>query len=433
MERKSGTWIATTAKRAWQAGGMLGTTRRGDANLALDRRQDQEWDGFGGGFSEAGWMALKALRGMDRNRILDALFDREDGCRFNLGRLPIGASHYAADWYSHDEVDDDLAMKRFSIARDRQHLIPYIREALQRQSRLRLVAVPWSPPTWMKESRVCQHGTLIGKPEILEAYALYFVRFVRAYQREGIAIHQVHVQNEPAAGHSSPGCLWTGAQLRDFIRGHLGPTFRRERLRAEIWLGTLNTEDYDGYTLTCLSDPLARQYLSGVGYQGTVQAAVQRTHAAWPDMRIWQTAQGCGDGGNTWDQARAMFALMQSHISNGARASMASNMVLRTGGRSVWGGSENSLVTVDLETRTWRLTPEYHGMRHFAQFIDKGAIRLGLMGEWAGNAVAFLNPDESRVLVVQNPLAEARRMVLAAGDRLVTAQLAPDSFNSIVL
>ncbi len=433
MERRSGVWIATTAKRAWQSGGTLGSTRRGDANLTLDRRHDQLWEGFGGGVSDMGWMALNDLRGVDRNRILDALFDPEEGCRFTLARLPIGASDYAAGWFSHDEVDGDLMMKHFSIEHDRPFLIPYLREALQRQSKLKLLAVPWSPPTWMKQPPVCDHGTLIGKREILEAYALYFVKFIRAYQREGLTIRQVHVQNEPGPGHRSPGCLWTGAQLRNFIRGHLGPTFRRERLRTEIWLGTINTDDYDGITLTCLSDPLVRQYLSGVGYQQAGKGAVQRTHASWPDLPIWQTAGECGDGGNTWDHARRAFGVMQHTISNGASAAMVSNMVLRAGGMSAWGSADNSLVTVDPATRTWRFTPEYHVVRHFAQFIDKGAVRLCLSGQWAGNAVAFMNFDDSRVLVVQNPLPEARRMVLADGDRLVTALLAPDSFNSIVL
>lgn len=433
MERKSGVWIATTAKRAWYSAGTLGSTRRGEANLALDHTQDQLWEGFGGGFSEAGWMALHELRGGDRNRILDALFDPQDGCRFNLACIPIGASNYATGWYSHDEVDGDLAMKHFSIAHDRLHLIPYIRETLQRQPRLKFCAVPWSPPTWMKDSGVCDRGSLHWKPEVLEGYARYFSRFIRAYHREGITIHQVQVQNAPATGYRAPRCHWTGAQLRDFIRGYLGPTFRRERLRAEIWLGTLNTDDYDGYALACLSDPLARQYVSGVGFQWAGNEAVQRTHANWPDIRLWQIATESGDGYNTWEHARTVFGLMQRQISNGASASIASNMVLRAGGMSAWGWKENSLVTVDPDAGTWRLTPEYHVMRHFAQFIDKGAVRLGLAGEWAGNAVVFINPDDSRVLVVQNPMPGARRMVLIDGDRLVTALLPPDSFNSIVL
>lgn len=433
MERKSGIWIATTSGAAWQTGGALGTTRKGDVNLALQGGMDQLWEGFGGCFNELGWIALGALRGADRNRILDALFDPEDGCRFNIARLPIGASDYAAEWYSHNEQDGDLAMKHFSIARDRKHLIPYIREALQRRPRLKLFASPWSPPTWMKQPRAYNYGTMVWKPEVLEAYALYFARFVRAYQREGITIHQVHVQNEPVADQKFPNCLWTGAQLRDFIRAHLGPRFRREGLRTEIWLGTLNTDDYNGYTLTCLSDPMARQFIAGVGYQWAGKGAVHRTHTSWPDLRIWQTENECGDGQNTWDYARYVFGLMQHYISGGANAYVYWNMVLQEGGLSTWGWRQNSLVTVDPETRTWRFTPEYHVMRHFAQFIDKDAYRLRLAGDWAGNAVAFLNPDDSRVLVIQNPLPEPRRMVLADGDRLVTAMLPADSFNSIVL
>lgn len=433
MDRKSGVWISTTAKRAWQAGGTLGSTRRGEANLVLDRTQDQLWEGFGGYFSDAGWMALNDVRGVERNRILDALFDPEDGCRFNLACLPIGASDYAAEGYSHDEVDGDLAMKHFSIAHDRQHLIPYLRAALHRQAKLKLSAVPWSPPTWMKAPENGAHGTMSRKPEILEAYALYFARFIRAYQREGIAIHQVHVQNEAAGGGGSPGCLWTGAQLRDFIRGHLGPTLRRERLRTGIWLGTLNTDDYEGYALTCLSDSMARQYVAGVGYQWPGSGAVHRTHENWPDVRISQTVNDGGDGGNTWDRARTVFGLLQHAISHGVSACLAPNMVLHAGRLSASGRKESSMVTVDPATQTWQFSPEYHVMRHFAQFIDKGAVRLCLSGEWATRAVAFINYDDSRVLVIQNPLPEARRMVLADGDRLVTAMLPADSFNSIVL
>ena len=433
MERRSGMWIATTARQPWRTGGVLGTTRRGDVNLVLEGRQDQLWEGFGGCFNELGWHALNALRAADRTRILDALFDPETGCRFNLARLPIGASDYAAEWYSLNESDGDLEMRNFSIERDRGCLIPYIRAALQRRPRLKLFASPWSPPTWMKHPRAYNYGTLVWQPEVLEAYALYLARFVRAYQREGITIHQVHVQNEPVADQKFPRCLWTGAQLRDFIRGYLGPRFRHDRIRAEIWLGTLNTDDYNGYTLTCLSDPLARAFIAGVGYQWAGKGAVHRTHASWPDLRIWQTENECGDGSNGWDHARHVFGLMQHYISGGANAYVYWNMVLKEGGMSTWGWRQNSMITVNPLARTWRLTHEYHVMRHFAQFIDKDAYRLTLSGEWAGNAVAFLNPDDSRILVLQNPLPAARRLVLADGSRLVTAMLPPDSISTIVL
>ncbi|MEI6147941.1 MAG: glycoside hydrolase family 30 protein [bacterium] len=433
MERKRGLWMATTPERQWGDQGRPGTTRRVEPGLRFDGTQDQLWEGFGGCFNELGWIALSTMRGADRGRVIQALFDREDGCRFNLCRVPIGASDYALEWYSCNETDGDLGMSRFTIERDRQFLIPYIRAALRLQPMLKLFASPWSPPVWMKHPRAYHSGKLIWKPEILEAYALYFARFVQAYRQEGIQVHQVHVQNEPVADPKFPGCLWTGPELRDFIRNHLGPMFAKQRVRSEIWLGTLNTDDYNGYTLTALSDPLARQFIAGVGYQGAGKAAVLRTHTSWPETRMMQTENECGDGQNSWAYARYVFGLLQHYISCGVNAYVYWNMVLQPGGGSTWGWRENSMITVDPLSGAVTFNPEFYVMKHFSHFIDRNAIRLGLTGGWAGNAVAFMNPDESRVLVLQNPFAESRRVVLEDGSTLLTLNLPPESFHTVVL
>ena len=84
--------------------------------------------GFGGCFNELGWKALSHLDENERGEVLGALFST-DGCAFNYCRLPIGANDYAESWYSHNETEEDFAMETFSIARDRQYLIPYIRAA----------------------------------------------------------------------------------------------------------------------------------------------------------------------------------------------------------------------------------------------------------------------------------------------------------------
>jgi glucosylceramidase len=56
----------------------------------------------------------------------------------------------------------------------------------------------------MKQPRVYNHGVLRWEPEILEAYALYLLRFVQAYQAEGLPVHQLHVQNEPNSDQKFP-------------------------------------------------------------------------------------------------------------------------------------------------------------------------------------------------------------------------------------
>jgi glucosylceramidase len=428
-------WRVTTEERGWQrARPPARPTRQEASSLVCTGERDQIWEGFGGCFNELGWIALQRLAARDRDRVLDALFDpARDGLRFTFCRLPIGASDYAAEWYSHDEHPDDTSLRKFSIARDREYLIPYIRLAMQRQPGLRLFASPWSPPTWMKFPRAYNYGTLIWEKPILRAYAQYFVKFLRAYAREGIPIAQVHPQNEPVVSQKFPSCVWTGPELQAFIRDHLAPALRRAGLETEIWLGTLNTDEYDEYVLGVLADPAARRCISGVGFQWAGKGAIQRTHQAWPDLRLMQTENECGDGRNTWAHAGYVFNLFQHYLSNGANAYLYWNMVLDEGGESTWGWRQNSLVTVDPASKRASFTPEYTVMKHFSRYIEPGATRLVTTGPWAGNSVLFENPGGERVLVVRNPLPQEERLALALPEGTVGVDLAPESLNTLVL
>jgi glucosylceramidase len=428
-------WISTTPDRQWTEGKCAPANRTADLSLRLTDDRRQTWEGFGGCFNELGWNALKQLPAAKRQRVMRELFDPRHGagCRFTVCRTPIGANDYAAEWYSLNEHDGDFAMRKFSIARDRTHLLPYIQEALALNPQITLFASPWSPPTWMRFPRAYNYGTMIWTKEILRAYALYFVRYVQAYAREGVTIHQVHPQNEPLAAQNLPSCLWTGAQLREFIRDYLGPAMAKAKLSTEIWLGTLNTDDYDGFVNAVLSDPRANRMIRGVGFQWAGKGAIQRSHAAWPDKRMMQTENECGYGENNWEYARYVYNLIQHYITNGANAYCYWNIVLQPGGRSTWGWSQNSMITVDPEKKTVRYNPEFYVMKHFAHFIDPGARRIRLAGPMCGNAVAFENPDRTRISVVNNPMPEARVCTVGDDDRAYRATLPPMSFNTFAI
>ena len=425
-------WIATTRKQAWQNASCAPGQAR-EVNLQIGDERRQTWEGWGGCFNELGWMALSAVTAAQREEVLKALFDPGEGCRFNLCRLPIGASDYAAEWYSHNENDGDLAMERFSIARDRQFLIPYIKAAQALRPDLKFFASPWSPPTWMKFPRAYNYGTLRWTPEILRAYALYFVKFVEAYRQEGIRISQIHPQNEPVADQKFPSCLWTGTQLRDFIRDHLGPAFAQHGLDCEIWLGTLNTDDYDGFVNAVLADPAANRFISGVGLQWAGKGMAQRVNAAWPGKKLMQTENECGDGNNTWEYAQHVFNLVHHYAINGAQAYVYWNMALAPTGLSTWGWRQNAMVTVDPQSGQVTYNPEFYVMKHFSRFIAPGAVRLETKGPLSANAVAFENPDDSRVVVVANPLKTERPCVLGEGQGAAALLLKPESFNTVVL
>lgn len=424
-------WISSNPSRAWVSE-RVPAVGRARATLAATGREGQVWEGFGGCFNELGWIALSHLASRDRDAALRALF-APAGCGFTHGRLPIGASDYAAEWYSHNEVAGDYAMRRFSIARDREYLLPYLRAALRLQPDMTLFASPWSPPTWLKHPRAYNFGTLVWDARTRAAYARYFVKFIEAYRREGIHIRQVHPQNEPVADQKFPSCKWTGAQLRDFIRDNLAPALRRAGLDTEVWLGTLNTADYDGFVHQVLSDPRAHRAIAGVGFQWDGRGAIQRTRQAFPEKRLMQTENECGDGQNTWAYAHYIFGLMQHYLTNGAHAYLYWNMVLEPGGRSTWGWLQNAMLTVDPARRQLVYNPEFYVMKHAAHFIKPGAVRLELEGPWAGNAFAFRGAMGRTVTVVQNPHAEARPLALATPAGVLTLTLRPQSINTVVV
>jgi glucosylceramidase len=412
------------------------------SELAITGRDAQTICGFGGCFNEMGWDALQSVSRAKQTEILRNLFHPKT-CAFSYNRLPIGANDYALDWYSLNDTAGDYAMRRFSVARDRQRLIPYIKSALAYQPAMTLFASPWCPPAWMKTTQVYNAGSLTWTKKNLAAYALYFQKFVEAYRKEGVRIAQIHVQNEPNSNQKFPSCLWTGEQMRDFIRDHLGPRFEREKVSCEIWAGTIEkgidhgwdygsvgTNDYSRWAHLILSDAKARRYVSGVGYQWDGKGAIQRTHAAWPDLPFVQTENECGNGTNSWKYAHHVFGLIWHYFINGAAAYVYWNMVLPEGGVSTWGWPQNSLITITGRGAV-RYNPEYYVMRHFAQYVKPGAVRLELDGMMAAFALAFRNPDKSVVAVIANPLERDEPIRLRHGQETVTVKLAPCSFSTI--
>ncbi|MBB6254610.1 glycoside hydrolase family 30 protein [Nitrospirillum iridis] len=450
------TWRCTTRKAAWQAcadGLTLGDVQANpfgrDAEVRLDQPR-QTMAGFGGAFSERGWLALRALPAPTRDAVLDALFAPGQGLGFTLCRTPIGANDISRGWYSYDEVDGDFALDHFSVANDQDTLIPFIQQARARQPGLKLWASPWSPPTWMKTNRHYamtpawpgqpsnglapdQQGRegrdhFIQEDRYFDAYALYFRRYVEAYAQAGIPISAVMPQNEFNSAQPFPSCCWTPAGLARFIP-HLGREMAK--VGVDIHFGTLERANADLLSQV-MADPAAGPLLHGVGVQWAGKGALPIIRDRHPGLAIWASEQECGTGTNDWHYARYAWGLMKLYLLNGASAYQYWNMVMPPGGMSGWGWPQNALVTVDPATGGYRFNPDFHVMKHVSHFVAPGA-RLLPVDSFTGydNQLAFLNPDGSVVVVAQNDLAEPWPLRLKLGNRLLTLRLPADSFNTV--
>ncbi|MFW6370909.1 MAG: glycoside hydrolase family 30 protein, partial [Bacteroidota bacterium] len=349
-------WRQSTTNETWQVVGQNSQNiEQPGKTFRIDPTSSQQViDGFGGCFNELGWDALNIVDSTDREAVLEELFaPNTGGVKFTICRMPIGANDFARDFYSLNDTPGDFAMENFNIDRDKTSLIPYIKRAMVYNPDLKIWGSPWSPPAWMKTNNhyACRSAEVndlpvdrqgeenvtqfIMEPEYLEAYALYFSKYVEAYHNEGIPVYAVHVQNEPNSCQNFPSCIWAAQDLGRFIAGHLGPKFKEAHPDVEIWLGTIERPDIERVAAV-LENNNARQYIAGVGFQWAGKGAIPFVNLAYPHLKLMQTETECGNGWlpwgenarNDWEALEYTFHLMEHYFTHGANTYLYWNMVL---------------------------------------------------------------------------------------------------------
>jgi glucosylceramidase len=425
--------VTSTAGAYWKS--STWTEGAGAATVTISAANSyQTWEGFGGAFNELGWSYLttKALQ----DQAIQLLFGN-DGCRFAWGRIPMGASDYAMDRYTLNENSGDTEMTKFSIERDKQKLIPYVKAAQAVKPDVRFWASPWTPPTWMKSSpyqtpgnpvNAFDGGTMKSDEATLKAHALYFVKFIKAYAEQGIKIEYVAPQNEPNYSQNYPSSIWSPSTFTTFIGKYLGPALASANPTAQIMLGTMSNNGANADVAVAnavLADATAKSFAKIMGVQWGMSDAnqISNLQSKGPGIPIWLSEHKCGGNPganvaaapNDSNYAKDSWGYIRDAIKRGLTAYNTWNMVLDKGGKGidntrVW--AQNALLVVDAGQLVQ--TPAYYVFRHVSQYVAPQAKRIDATG---GDAVAFKNPDGSLVAIMYNGGAANNNYVVSIGGK----------------
>ena len=404
-------------------------------------RMFQQIEGFGGAFTESSavnWLALGTER---RQQVLEAYFDPARGHGYSLCRVHMGSCDFALGNYAHAEVDDDMALASFTIERDRQALLPFIRAAQQvAGAPIKLLASPWSPPAWMKTSgRMNGGGTL--RPECRRAWARCYARFIEAYAAEGVPIWGVSVQNEPMATQRWDSCLYTAEEERDFVRDYLGPELEAAGLgQVKIVIWDHNRDLMVERANAVYSDPAAARYVWGTGFHWYGEDHfdhVQQVHDAWPDKQLLFT-EGCQEGGphhGSWELGERYARSMINDLNRWTVGWIDWNLVLdQQGGPNHVGNFCSAPIHTDAASDTFSLQSSYYYLGHFARFMRPGARRvLCASSRQDTEATAFRNVDGSAALVMMNRTGQSQRLAVRMDDARGVAELPPRSIATCVV
>jgi glucosylceramidase len=402
--------------------------------------------GLGSSLEPSTCSNLWRMSAQDRERVLERLVSVTNGIGMNLMRICIGTPDFTGDpWSSYNDLaagETDPELKRFTIAKDRAYILPVLKLARQKNPDLLFFASPWSPPGWMKST-----GTMIGGhllPKWYPAYADYFVKFIQAYEAEGIPVYAVTIQNEPGVDRAKekdpnwfyPSCHWTGEQERDFIRDHLGPAFRRHALRTLIWCYDHNYNvksrgDDPGlaYPRAILSDPQAAAFVKGVAFHGYAgdPSGMSVFHHEFPEVPLHFT-----EGSVFGIRGGVELVAKLRHWASSYNAWVT---ILSEKGQPNNGPFEASRTIITLDSKTRKPTEHFDFFLygHFMKFIQRGAVRVeSSEGPRLISQVAFCNPDRSLVLVVVNSDSKERSVSIRCQDRTTAARLVGRSVATFV-
>ena len=400
----------------------------------------QTIEGFGGAFTEAAAVTWQKLGPARREQLLRDYFGRPDGHGYTLCRVHMNSCDFSLGNYAHVESGGDVELEGFSIERDRRALLPFIQAAQRVAAQpLKLLVSPWSPPAWMKSNRQMNHG---GKllPQYRQAWARCFVRFIEEYQKEGVPVWGVSVQNEPAATQRWDSCIYSAEEERDFVRDFLGPTLAAAGLggvRIIVW--DHNRDHMVERASVVYDDPEAARYVWGTGFHWYGENHfdhVQLVHDAWPDKQLLFT-EGCQEGGpntGSWDLGERYALSMVNDLNRWTVGWIDWNLVLdQTGGPNHAGNLCSAPILADTASDTLLHQSSYYYIGHFARFVKPGARRVLCAASLESlEAAAFLNPDGSAATVVMNRTGHRIHFALHSdGVRFVT-ELPPRSIATYV-
>jgi glucosylceramidase len=397
-------------------------------------RQYQTMLGLGSSLEPTTCANISRLDPKRQEEVIKRLVHPAEGIGMNLMRICIGTPDFTGDpWYSYDDVpagQTDLRLDKFSIDKDRSYILPVIKKALQLNPDLLFFASPWSPPDWMKSSGSMIGGRLL--PQYYETYARYFVRFVQAYEAEGVPIYAITIQNEPGVDREHelkmayPSSFYTGETERNFLK-FLGPAFQKAGLKTKIWSydHNFNQNSQPGdegidYPTTVLRDPDAQRYVSGVAFHHYAgqPSGMSVFHERFPKMPI-HFSEGSVYGSRG---ALRLISYLQNWASsyNGWVTMIDEN---RGPNKGPFPASD-TIVTLNSKDLSVNYRFDYYFYGQFMKFIQRGAVRIDSgQPEKTFGGVSFHNPNGTIVLIVANGGAEAREFQILWGERAATTSL----------
>lgn len=407
----------------------------------------QSFLGIGGAITDASAEVFAKLPEQKQQELLKAYYDREEGIGYSLARASIHSCDFSSESFTY-VTNNDKELKSFNIDHDREFRIPMIKRAIEMAGgKLMLYASPWSPPPFMKSNNnMLQGGKLL--PDYYKSWALYYTKFIKAYEKEGMPIWGITIQNEPMATQRWESCIYTAEDERDFLKNYLGPTMMEEGLGSKkIVVWDHNRDLINHRANTIFDDPEAAKFAWGIGFHWYENWAggepmfdnIANIKESYPTKNILFT-EGCNERFNAekyqfWPNAERYGRSMINDFNNGTVGWTDWNILLdQNGGPNHVGNFCFAPVHADTNSGELIFTPAYYYIGHFSKFIRPNAKRVSTVSSRSHLlSTSFINQDGTMVTVVMNQSDMEITYKVYVESQTVEVKIAPHAMQTLLI
>lgn len=408
------------------------------ATIQMDAsKKFQKMEGFGFGLTGGSAMLIDQLPEAKKSALLNEIFGSgKDALGVNYVRISIGASDLDAHVFSYDDLpkgETDSLLLKFSLSEDTLHLIPILKKALAINPALKIMASPWSPPTWMKTNNVSMGGHLLK--QYYASYANYFIKYIKAMEKQGIVITSVTLQNEPEHGGNNPSLLMDANEQKDFLVNYIGPQFKAANVKTEVILYDHNA-DHPNYPIAILNDATAKSYASGTAFHLYLgqEAALSEVHNAHPDKKIlfteqWTGAKGDFGGDLMWHLEHIVIGTINNWSSAVIEWNLAADAKFNP---HTIGGCTECKGAFTIQGDAVSRNVSYYIIGQASKYIPVGSQRVATTSNMGSiKTTGFLLPNGKKANLVVNTGGN-QKVKLWEGDKQVVFEMPAQSASTIV-
>lgn len=277
-------------------------------------------------------------------------------------------------------------------------------------------------------------------PDYYDDYALYFLKWIQAFEREGIKIYSITPQNEPLNRGNSASLFMGWKEQRDFVKNALGPLLAKAYPAIKIYAfdhnyNYDNMEEQRQYPLRIFEDKEAARYFAGSAYHnyGGDRKELLVVHQARPDKELVFSEASIGEWNSGRDMEKSLLRDMKElgigTLNNWCKAVVLWNLMLDMdqGPHGGPGACATCYGAVDIDPETYSVVTRnshYYVIAHLASVVKPGATRIGANGGENPDLIysAFENKDGSLALVICNE-GEALSVSVCDGERQFSCQV----------